>query len=52
MSARRTRWLIGGALVLTLLAAATAFVLSLPRVGEIVDADLPFTSSAWWEAVR
>ena len=23
-----------------------------PRVGEIVDADLPFTSSAWWEAVR
>ena len=23
-----------------------------PRVGEIVDADLPFASSAWWEAVR
>ncbi len=23
-----------------------------PRVGEIVDADAPFTSSAWWEAVR
>ena len=23
-----------------------------PRVGEIVDADAPFASSAWWEAVR
>jgi L-ascorbate metabolism protein UlaG (beta-lactamase superfamily) len=23
-----------------------------PRVGEIVDADTPFASSAWWEAVR
>jgi len=23
-----------------------------PRVGEIVDADQPFSSSAWWEAVR
>jgi L-ascorbate metabolism protein UlaG (beta-lactamase superfamily) len=23
-----------------------------PRIGEIVDADAPFASSAWWEAVR
>jgi len=23
-----------------------------PRVGEIVDADAPFASSAWWESVR
>jgi len=23
-----------------------------PRLGEIVDADAPFTSTAWWESVR
>jgi len=31
--------------------AANADVLT-PRPGEIVDADQPFVSSAWWEAVR
>jgi len=36
------------------LAAARAAQLEVvtPRVGEIVDADAPFASSAWWEAVR
>jgi hypothetical protein len=23
-----------------------------PRIGEIVDAHQPFSSTAWWEAVR
>jgi L-ascorbate metabolism protein UlaG (beta-lactamase superfamily) len=37
----------------TLAAARTQQVeLVTPRVGEIVDADAPFASSAWWEAVR
>lgn len=36
------------------LAAARALGVEVvtPRVGEIVDADAPFASSAWWEAVR
>jgi len=36
------------------LAAARALGLEVvtPRVGEIVDADAPFASSAWWESVR
>ena len=36
------------------LAAARAAQLDVltPRIGEVVDADVPFTSSAWWEAVR
>lgn len=36
------------------LAAAHAAQLDVltPRIGEIVDADVPFASSAWWEAVR
>ncbi|MCW5656202.1 MAG: MBL fold metallo-hydrolase [Burkholderiaceae bacterium] len=36
------------------LAAARALQLDVltPRIGETVDADLPFASSAWWETVR
>jgi L-ascorbate metabolism protein UlaG (beta-lactamase superfamily) len=36
------------------LAAARAAQLEVvtPRVGEMVDADAPFASTAWWEAVR
>ncbi len=36
------------------LAAATASgaVVVTPRIGEIVDGDKPFVSTAWWEAVR
>ncbi|HSB99181.1 MAG TPA: MBL fold metallo-hydrolase [Burkholderiaceae bacterium] len=36
------------------LAAARALGVEVvtPRVGEIVDADAPFASSAWWESVR
>lgn len=33
-------------------AAAQSVELLTPRVGEIVDADRPFESSAWWTAVR
>jgi L-ascorbate metabolism protein UlaG (beta-lactamase superfamily) len=37
----------------TLAAARTAQVdVVTPRLGEMVDADLPFASSAWWETVR
>ena len=36
------------------LAAAKAVQLDVltPRIGETVDADMPFASTAWWEAVR
>jgi L-ascorbate metabolism protein UlaG (beta-lactamase superfamily) len=36
------------------LAAARAAQLDVltPRIGEAVEADVPFTSTAWWEAVR
>ena len=36
------------------LAAARAQKVDLltPRVGEMVDADQPFQSTAWWETVR
>jgi L-ascorbate metabolism protein UlaG (beta-lactamase superfamily) len=33
-------------------ARATGVDVVTPRVGEIVDADQPFSSSAWWEPVR
>ncbi|HEU5294662.1 MAG TPA: MBL fold metallo-hydrolase, partial [Burkholderiaceae bacterium] len=37
----------------TLAAARAAGVdVVTPRLGEIVDADAPFTSTAWWESVR
>lgn len=37
----------------TLAAARTANIEVLtPRLGEIVDADQPFSNTAWWEAVR
>ena len=33
-------------------ARATGVDVVTPQVGEIVDADQPFSSWAWWEAVR
>lgn len=36
----------------TLQAAAGKAEVVTPRIGEIVDADQPFASTAWWEAMR
>ena len=33
-------------------AASSQAVVVTPRIGEIVDADRPFASQRWWEAVR
>jgi hypothetical protein len=40
LAAKGARFIAGKAEVVT------------PRIGEMVDADRPFASTAWWEAVR